>query len=244
MRDKITIVFVTASLLYNSPEKLSSNYNDKVKKELEEIRGKSDEVIQRRIFFVDKYPAKTSDFIDVLVENSPNILHFSGRVLLETPTENIPRTISDSFYLTQSLEKVSKKVDCIILSSCFSSALAKTLVPHVCCVIGTCAEIPLETTIEFDRLFYKYLGRGRSLGEAYDLACISLSDLQNKKPDIKCRNDNNTDRKCRQTILYEEPQEYMRVTRSTYVEAINTIRVLVEGQPDIPLYIKTGGEVR
>jgi len=241
MRDKIIAVIVPATLLYNSPEKISSNYNDEVKKELEEIRGKIDSTIQQRILFVDKYPVKTSEFIDVLVEVSPNILHFSGAVLLATPSENFDHTLSDSFYLTQSLEKVSKKVDCIILSSCFSPALAKALAHHVSCVIGTSPEVPPETTIEFDHLFYKYLGRGRSLGEAYDLACISLSTSQNKKPEIECQKDNNNSDNYRRTILYEEYQEYMKVTRSTFVDVINTIKVLVEVKPDIPIYIKTGG---
>jgi hypothetical protein len=68
MGAQITVIFVPATLLYNSPEKLSSDNNNEVKKELDEIRNKFDAAIQQRILFVDKYPTKISDFIDILVE--------------------------------------------------------------------------------------------------------------------------------------------------------------------------------
>jgi hypothetical protein len=226
----ITVIFFPATLLYNLSDELSENHRSKVNNDLNEIRNEIDSSIRHRFMFIDQYPKNLKHFIDILVDLNPHILHFSGSVLIANPV-NSENMLSGS--LIQLLERNPKKINCIMLSKCYSSSIAKTLVKYVDCVLGTSSEITDQKTIEFTSSFYSYLCKSISLGGAYDLADLILFE-SNKKSEKEWHDENS-----RGVILYKKFQEY-KITRDTYKDVFLTTTILVENNPDISFYLRGG----
>lgn len=229
----ITVIFFPATLLYKSPDELTENHYNAVNTDLNKIRNAIDRSIHQKFIFIEKYPKKLNDFINIIADLNPHILHFSGSVLIANSVY-WGNTLSDSFYLIQVLKRITKKINCIMLSSCYSSSIAKALVKDVDCVLGTSSEMPDEKTIEFTSAFYKHLCKSYTLRGAYDLADLLLF-TSHKKAEKEWH-----DEKSKEIVLYKEYTEY-RITRDTYKDVFRNTMVLVETNPDISLYLKTGG---
>ena len=66
------------------------------------------------------------------------------------------------------------QVNCVILNACYSETQAKTIAKHIPFVIGMNQAIGDEAAIAFSVGFYKALGAGRSVKEAYEFACVEI----------------------------------------------------------------------
>lgn len=163
-------------------------------KELKEITGKIRSSTHRNSFeIISEWAVSSKDLIDHLNEHKPHIVHFSGHgvenklVLLNERGEL--ETVSGEFI--QSLFTTCKdNIRLVVFSTCDSSSMAKKVSEVIDCSIGMNVKIRDNSATMFCGVFYKAIGYGRSVQEAFVQAKLSLQgkdEGESTIPDIFCK---------------------------------------------------------
>ncbi len=174
--NKIKILFLAADP--------SDSARLRLGQELRDIREKLQLSKQRDRFSLEsRESVRSEDLTQAIFDVEPQIIHFSGHGIDtgELCFENNlgeTQTVS-TVALANLFRLVSNQVNCVILNACYSEIQAKAIAEHVEFVIGMSASIGDKAAITFAIGFYKALGAGRSIGEAYEFACaeIQLQDI-------------------------------------------------------------------
>ena len=106
-----------------------------------------------------------------LMREEPQILHFSGHASdegLSFPNTG-GSTLVDPKHLGDLLETLGGP-RCFVLNACETSELASRIAEHVDVVVGLQGPVTDEESIEFVGQFYRALGFGKSLGDAFLIA--------------------------------------------------------------------------
>jgi hypothetical protein len=112
-----------------------------------------------------------------ILEQRPKIVHITGHnggreaLIIQNHAQKAYRVRPDD--LIAAFEPVSEQVECVILSACYSEEQANAIASQVNLVIGIPAAIGNATT-DFAIEFYRALGAGRSIEEAYEIGCNQL----------------------------------------------------------------------
>ncbi|MGC1527484.1 MAG: hypothetical protein WA783_15670, partial [Phormidesmis sp.] len=69
---------------------------------------------------------------------------------------------------------VADQVECVVLNACYSRKQAQQIARYIPFVIGMNQAIEDKAAIAFSVGFYKALGAGRSVKEAYEFACVEI----------------------------------------------------------------------
>jgi hypothetical protein len=111
--------------------------------------------------------ARPDDVIRLLREDPPTIVHFSGHgsqdgIILRT----------ESAYIAVSgpaLAEVlgDRGIKLVVLNSCFSDLQAEALAATVPALVGTTAAVGDEAARRFSTAFYRTIGNGHAVGEAF-----------------------------------------------------------------------------
>jgi hypothetical protein len=112
-----------------------------------------------------------------VLNNAPNILHFSGHGnlgILCFEDKNGNSAIVPAAAI-EGLVKLSESVDCLVLNSCYSDSVAQKVQPHVRAVIGCSVSIGDDAAISFSKAFYRAISHGNPYRRAFELA---LNELQ------------------------------------------------------------------
>jgi esterase/lipase superfamily enzyme len=115
---------------------------------------------------------KIEDVARYLVEYQPTIVHIvghgsaTGEIFLKNALNQTQPVAPSAF--AKLFATVERKVDCVVLNSCFSLAMADELVAHVRCTIGIDEEID-DRSATFIGEFYRELGTGKPYYQAFDL---------------------------------------------------------------------------
>lgn len=128
--------------------------------------------------FYEKLAVRPGDISQAFLDIKPQIVHFSGhgKETGELCFENqlgktqtvLPSALAALFKL------FSNHVDCVLLNACYSQIQAKAIVECVPFVIGMNQAIGDLAAITFAVGFYKALGAGDSIEEAYELGCVEM----------------------------------------------------------------------
>ena len=124
-----------------------------------------------------KFAVRIRDIRRALLDVEPQIVHFtghgkeSGLIVEDESGLNMP--VSGKA-LSQLFELFSDRVECVILSTCYSESQADAINKHIVYVIGMRKEINDKASIEFAVGFYDALGAGRSVEEAFKFGCSAL----------------------------------------------------------------------
>jgi hypothetical protein len=118
------------------------------------------------------WAVRRRDLRRALLDHKPHIVHFSGHgtedgLKLEDEM-GFPVTVSKKA-LSGLFKIFSDKVECVILSACYSGPQAAAISKHIDYVIGMKKEINDRAAIEFAVGFYDALGGGESVEEAFKL---------------------------------------------------------------------------
>ncbi|MBU7582287.1 MAG: CHAT domain-containing protein [Nostoc sp. TH1S01] len=169
--DKIRILF------------LSSDPSDagrlRLGQELRDIREKIQLSKQRDMLdLLPRESVRPGDITQAIHDIEPQIVHFSGHGMMtgelcvENSTGNVqpvaPSALKNLFKL------VSTQVKCVVLNACYSEKQAEAIAEHIPYVIGMNQAIGDGAAIAFSVGFYKALGAGRSVTDAYQFACVEI----------------------------------------------------------------------
>lgn len=134
-----------------------------------------------RFELVTKWAVRATDLRRALLDESPQIVHFSGHgsgdtgIVLEND-QGQPQMVS-SIALGNLFRLFAEKMECVVLNACYSESQAEEISRHVPFVIGMNKAIPDPAAIEFAVAFYDALASGRDYAFAYEYA-VSAIELQ------------------------------------------------------------------
>lgn len=149
-----------------------------VESEAKEIR-KAIQISKYRdsINITESYKTKTTEIIDLVLHNQPDIIHFSGHGSKKGLVFN---DYEDNFQVIKNIDlsKVVKSLDyklkVIFLNACYSDHQGKILSNYSDCVIGTTDEISDNDAILFASKFYEEIGNGNSINQSFKIASMHL----------------------------------------------------------------------
>ncbi|TAD98592.1 MAG: CHAT domain-containing protein [Bacteroidetes bacterium] len=178
---KKTILF-----LASSPSTLSRM---QLGKEHDQIQDNLQRANMRDFFDLEQQFATTTDsMMQSLLDKNPYIVHFSGH-----GTNSSGDTNSGGIYLengsgdsqlvnAKALEGLFKlcasHVKCVILNACYSETQAKAIGKNIEYVVGMNKAILDTAALHFSVGFYKALGAGRSVEDAFESGRVKI-DMEN-----------------------------------------------------------------
>ncbi|MEH1826731.1 MAG: 5'-methylthioadenosine/S-adenosylhomocysteine nucleosidase [Nostoc sp.] len=167
--------------------------------EIREIKAGLRRSKNREQFVINqKWAVRARDLRRAILEFNPQIIHFSGHgaqsgeVTLEDETGEVKPVNTEDF--AKLFEFFKEKVNCVLLSHCYSEVQAEAIAQHINYVIGITNELSDSATIQFTIAFYDALGAGRSIEQAYNFGCAtialagipdSLTPILRKQPNLE-----------------------------------------------------------
>ncbi len=127
---------------------------------------------------VHKPEVRVRDLQKSLLNESPQIIHFSGhgegKEGLVFKDESGQTKLISTEALAGLFKLFANSVECVLLNGCYSEAQAESIFEYIDCVIGMRQAIRNGAAIEFAVSFYNALGAGKSFEFAYHLACNAI----------------------------------------------------------------------
>ena len=134
--------------------------------------------LRSRFKLIPKTSVRLADLSQYFLDYEPEIVHFSGHGNIKGElcfedahgqAKTAPKDgIADLFALS------AKHVQCAVLNACFSAPQAKAILESIPSVVGMRKEIGDRAAIVFATGFYKAIGAGKSVGEAFEFAKVEL----------------------------------------------------------------------
>ena len=161
---------------------LAANPLDTVRLSIdEEVRAIQQTLRQAdyRIFDVQLGPAvRIEDLQALLLQHRPDILHFSGHGT-ETSALIFHNAQGNSVQvrgatLGQLFQILKDNLRCVVLNACYTAELAEGLAGVIDCVVGIENAITDSAALQFTTAFYRALGYGRSVQEAFSLGQVQI----------------------------------------------------------------------
>lgn len=137
------------------------------------------------------WAARADDLLQVLNEESPLVLHFSGHgageqgLCFQTDDGRAASVTAEA--LAQVMEATGGSVRFVVLNACYSEVQARALITHVPCVIGMPAAIGDTAAITYAASLYRALAFGKSVANAHrqGLAALALQAPQGELRDAE-----------------------------------------------------------
>ncbi len=169
--NKITVLFLAAA-----PDDEARIH---VNTEAREIANMIRSSLHRENFNLVQSPAvRIEDLEQELLEHRPQVLHFSGHggedgsvILMDN--DNKARPVSAEAMQTL-LRQFNNTLQLVILNACHTESLAKAVAETIPCAVGMNRVIGDKAAIPFAGSFYRALGFGRSIQQAFELGVCRL----------------------------------------------------------------------
>lgn len=125
-----------------------------------------------------RWAVRPDDLLQSLNELRPHIVHFSGHgstshELLLQDADRRPRPVSLPA-LRRLFATMRDNIRVVMLNACYSRAQAEAITSVIDCAIGMNVAIGDQAAIRFAASFYRALGFGRSVQDAFDQGVTSL----------------------------------------------------------------------
>jgi hypothetical protein len=168
---KIKILFLAANPAFTPPLKID-----------EEIRAINQKIraaeYRDSIELVSAWAVRPDDLQQILLEHKPHIVHFSGHgestgELILLDKDGNPKPVKPE--AIQALFTVLKdNIRIVFFNACYTEKQARAINEVIDCVIGMNTYISDQAATVFAASFYRALGFGRSVKEAFDLGKTAL----------------------------------------------------------------------
>lgn len=172
MTDKIRVLFLSANPWTNS--------RILVDEEARQISERIHEGLYRDRFELYKYPAtRPGDLQKLLLMHEPHIVHFSGhgskkQKLIFSGPNGRGKSI-DQRGLASIFALYNNHVRLVLLNACFTEAQARSISEVVDYSIGAARPIGDKVAVAFAGAFYRSLGFGKSVRDAFESARAELA---------------------------------------------------------------------
>jgi hypothetical protein len=170
-QEKVKVLFFAANPAGTAPLAL-----DEEAREIEaKIRASEH---RHSLELLTKWAARPDDLLQFLNQHEPTIVHFSGHgsqaaeiVLLDNNRQPTPVGQQALAALFRALKG---KIRVVFLNACFTQPQAEAIVQEIDCAVGMGWPIRDEAAITFAASFYRALGFGKSVQNAFDQAKVAL----------------------------------------------------------------------
>ena len=118
------------------------------------------------------WAVRPDDLLQALNEHKPQIVHFSGHgsktgeIVLMDNNRQVKPVSAEALKMLFTTLKDNIRV--VVLNACYSQIQAKAIAEVIDCVVGMSTSIGDEAAIIFAASFYRAIGFGRSIKEAFD----------------------------------------------------------------------------
>ncbi len=125
------------------------------------------------------FAVRAGDLQELLLRHKPQIVHFSGH---GSPENELifqddqgdshavsAETLADLFGL------LKDNIGCVVLNACYAEGQANAIAEHIHCVVGMADAIGDDAAIAFSTAFYRALGYGRDVSNAFQLAVNAIA---------------------------------------------------------------------
>ncbi len=212
---KITVLFLAA----NAVKKNQLGLDEEIRAITEKIRASEHRDL---LHLVSSWSVRADDLLQSLNEHDPTIVHFSGHGSTEGEiilVDNSGAAKPVSKVALKSLFKTLRKsVRVVVLNACYSRSQAEAIAETIDCVIGMNAAIGDQAAIVFAASFYRALGFGVSVKEAFEQGKVALQlegIPEETTPELVCRTTikpsrifllSESEQRLRSSFLPAEPQ--------------------------------------
>jgi hypothetical protein len=135
--------------------------------------------MRERFSFAQRMSVRPQDISQSLLNSRPQIVHFSGHGNADGSLYFENRSGRTQVVQPGALAALFKmfvgQVHCVVLNACYSKAQAKAINKHIPYVIGMKQQVGDKAAIAFSAGFYKALGAGRTIEDAYRLGCAEIA---------------------------------------------------------------------
>lgn len=169
--NKITVLWLAANP--SSTQKLRLD---------EEMRAIAEKVyaseFRERLELQSGWAVRPDDLLQLLNRYKPHILHFSGHgshagELILVANNGSPKPI-DTWTIKSLFMALKDNIQVVILNACYSRTQAEAIIEVINCAIGMNDSIGDQAAITFAASFYRALGFGRSVQQAFDQGKVAL----------------------------------------------------------------------
>jgi len=168
---KIKILFLAANPAATKPVHLDE--------EIREITAKIRATEYRdSIELISRWAVRPDDLLQALLEHKPHIVHFSGHgnstaeIILQDQTGR-PQPASQEA-LVHLFRALKDNVRLVLFNACSTRPQAEAIAQTIDCTVGMNQRIGDDAAIVFAASFYRAVGFGRTVQEAFDLAKVAL----------------------------------------------------------------------
>lgn len=168
--DKCRILFLAANPQGTTPLALD--------KEIREIEAKIRASEHRdSLELVSKWAVRPDDLLQALLEVRPQVVHFSGHGSTDqialVGNDDKPKPVGKDA-LAYLFGTLKDNIRLVVLNACYSRHQAELITRHIDCVVGMNKPIGDAAAIVFAASFYRAIGFGRSLREAFEIGKSAL----------------------------------------------------------------------
>jgi CHAT domain-containing protein len=129
------------------------------------------------------WAVRAEDVLQALNEHRPHVVHFSGHgsqkegIVLEDKDGRSKPIAKHA--VTNLFKTLADDIRLVVLNACFSIEHAKAITETIDCAVGTPCAVTDTAAVTFAAAFYRALGFGRSVQEAFDQgkAALLLEDV-------------------------------------------------------------------
>jgi len=144
-----------------------------------------------------QWATRADDLLQAMNVYRPTIVHFAGHgtadgIYLLREGEQATAQLLSTDALQKLFALFRQETRLVVLNSCLSAAQARAIVTEIECVVGMGEEVSDGAARTFARAFYRALGFGWRLHEAFDqgvVAVLAAGLPDEEVPQIFCRDD-------------------------------------------------------
>lgn len=147
------------------------------------------------IDLISVWAVRPDDLLQMLNQHKPQIVHLSGHgsdagEIILTDNNGVSKPVS-SRAIKALFTTLKDNIRVVLLNACFSRPQAEAITEVIDCAIGMNKSIGDEAAITFAASFYRAIGFGRSIQEAFDqgIAALLLEGIpEDNTPELLARN--------------------------------------------------------
>jgi len=167
----IKVLFLAANPQGTSPLKL----DEEIRAITEKIRASEHHDL---LDLVSVWAVRPDDLLQSLNEHKPQIVHFSGHgdltgEIVLVDNKGVPKQVS-TVAIRALFETLKDNIRVVFLNACYSRTQAEAITNEIDCAIGMKTDIGDQAAITFAASFYRAIGFGRSVQEAFEQGRVAL----------------------------------------------------------------------